>query len=122
MVLNINQALIKRATEKALKDSVLGLSAYITTEVISSNRPWPEPLGTRDIVDDGGLRSSQRVNEVSPEEYQIAWTVEYALFVHEGYTLPNGTRIPGRPFAQIGLDEFDVEDAFAKSFRRTIGD
>lgn len=56
----------------------------------------------RDIVDLGGLRDSQKRENVGENVTIFTWTGgegnSYALEVHDGYTSKGGNRMPARPF------------------------
>jgi hypothetical protein len=61
------------------------------------------PVGSpRDIVDLGGLRDSQKREDVEENITIFTWTggegKSYALEVHDGYTSKGGNRMPARPF------------------------
>lgn len=56
----------------------------------------------RDIVDLGGLRDSQKREDIDENITIFTWTggggKSYALEVHDGYTSKSGNRMPARPF------------------------
>ena len=58
----------------------------------------------RDIVDLGGLRDSQRRENISEDRTDFIWTggegKSYALEVHDGYTSKSGNRVLPRPFTE----------------------
>ena len=61
------------------------------------------PAGSpRDIVDLGGLRDSQKRENVGDNVTVFTWTGgegrSYALEVHDGYTSKGGNDMPARPF------------------------
>lgn len=68
---------------------------------------------TRDIVDLGGLRDSQKREDTGQERTIFTWTGRdedgeekaYALYVHDGYTSKGGTRMPARPFTDHAISE-----------------
>jgi hypothetical protein len=104
------------AIDRSFKKEFFNLSGAIS-RVITTPRNWGEPYGRRDIVDKGTLRGSQRA-DVDGRTGRITWGVKYALYQHEGYTLRNGRRMPGRPFARVGLNEFDLPTRVAERFRK----
>lgn len=58
-------------------------------------------------VDKGKLRASislEMRDENGPVAY-VGSNVEYAVYVHEGYTRRNGRRVNGRPFLQQALEQ-----------------
>lgn len=65
----------------------------------------------RDIVDLGGLRDSQKRENVDEMRTIFAWTGKdkkaYALEVHNGYTSKAGNRIPARPFTRDTISKLE---------------
>jgi hypothetical protein len=68
---------------------------------------------TRDIVDLGGLRDSQKREDSGQERTVFTWTGRdedggekaYALYVHDGYTSKGGGTMPARPFTDHAISE-----------------
>lgn len=68
---------------------------------------------TRDIVDLGGLLSSQKREDFEEGRTVFVWTgrgrdggsKEYALEVHDGYTSKGGNRVPGRAFTDNAIQQ-----------------
>ncbi|MEG4406428.1 hypothetical protein [Microcoleus sp. MON2_D5] len=90
-----------RAFERTMKD--LGNTFQ---EVISEVGAFPD-FPQSDIIDTGALKESQTVAFPSPGSVVFDWPVEYAPYVHDGYTLQNGAQQPGRPWTSLGLQKFD---------------
>lgn len=67
-----------------------------------------------DIVDTGQLRASQQLTFPSPGWAIFSWNTEYALYVHEGYTLRNGGQVQGRPWTQLGQERFEFIETYKK--------
>ena len=70
------------------------------------------PVGSpRDIVDLGGLRNSQRRENINENETAFVWTggegKAYALEVHDGYTSKAGNRMPARAFTEDTISRLD---------------
>lgn len=70
------------------------------------------PAGSpRDIVDLGGLRNSQRRENISESQTAFVWTggegKAYALEVHDGYTSKTGNRMPARAFTEDTISRLD---------------
>lgn len=105
---NINQ--VVRSAEQSFKETVFRFSNELT-RVITEPRSW-EGWDLRDIVDTGQLRSSQRVDFQSSTQAEISWNTEYAVYVHEGYTLRNGVTKQGRPWTKAAQSEFDIQQDF----------
>ena len=117
--LSLNIPEINSATERAFADTAFLLGREFT-RVITEPRTWQGFEGSRDIVDLGQLRSSQQLVFTKPLEAVYSWPVEYAAPVHEGYTLRDGRRIEGRPWTQIALQEFDIEQTYLKLYQRYV--
>lgn len=110
---------INAAAEQAFKDTAFLLGREFT-RVITEPRTWDGFEGARDIVDRGQLRSSQQVVFTGPTEAVFSWNTEYAAPVHEGYTLRNGKEVKGRPWTQIAIQEFDVQQVFAQRYQANL--
>lgn len=91
-----------RAFERTMKD--LGQTFQ---EVISEVGAFPD-FPQSDIIDTGNLKESQTVVFPSSGSVVFEWPVEYAPYVHDGYTLQNGTQQPARPWTSLGLEKFDA--------------
>jgi len=91
------------------------LGRAFQSEVTASKWQWPNPPSPRDIVDTGNLRQSysgERTRERGDPAFDHAWNVEYAMAVHEGAVLKNGTKLPARPWTEKPLDTGVLERAF----------
>lgn len=71
----------------------------------------------QDIVDTGALLRSQKMTIVGIGIVRWDWDVDYAIFVHEGYTLRNGMEQQGRPWTKIALEGLDLPQLFANFFQ-----
>lgn len=117
LTLKINE--FNKASVKAFQETALILGREFT-RVITEPRYWKAFDDVRDIVDLGQLRSSQRVVFNNPTTALFSWNTEYAVYVHEGYTLRNGTVVQGRPWTQIAIQEFDLQSQFAEAYRSSL--
>ena len=65
----------------------------------------------RNIVDLGGLKDSQRRENMSEDRTVFTWTgsegKSYALEVHDGYTSKGGNRVPPRAFTENTISRLD---------------
>lgn len=65
----------------------------------------------RDIVDLGGLRDSQRRENMGENHTAFVWTggegKAYALEVHDGYSSKGGNRMPARAFTEETISKLD---------------
>ena len=110
--ISLNVKKINPIIAKSFRATALLLSREFTM-VISDPGAFPEFPG-QDIVDTGALRRSQQVGFPSPTTALYQWPVEYALYVHEGYTRQNGTVVPARRWTQEGLRRFDFQGTINK--------
>lgn len=108
----LNVKKINPVITKSFRATALLLSREFTM-VISDPGAFPEFPG-QDIVDTGALRRSQQVSFPSPTTALYQWPVDYALYVHEGYTRQNGTIVPARRWTQVGLARFDFQATINK--------
>ncbi len=68
---------------------------------------------TRDIIDLGGLLSSQKRENFDEERTVFSWRGRgrngedkaYALYVHDGYTSKGGQKIKARPFTDNAIQQ-----------------
>ena len=91
------------------------LGRAFQSEVTANKWQWPNPPSPRDIVDTGNLRQSysgERTRERGDPAFDHAWNTEYAMAVHEGAVLKNGTKLPARPWTEKPLDTGVLERAF----------
>ena len=110
--LKMNIGKVQAAHRKAFADLAM-LAETKMVQVISDNRNWPGFKDTRDIVDTGMLRANRSVKIEGLTALYI-FAQEYALYVHEGYTLRNGAKQPGRPWTAIAIQEMNAVEAFKK--------
>jgi len=97
------------------------LGVEFAKELTARKWEWPTGESPRDVIDTGELRRSYAGERDSPTEYSHAWNVEYAMAVHEGYVLKNGSRMPGRPWTKEPLENGTLEKAFEKLARAELG-
>lgn len=113
----IDVGVIEKAAIAAFQDSCQILGRRYT-ELISAPGAFAGFPG--DIVDTGALRASQRLDFVSPTYARFGWTVEYALYVHEGYQRRNGTGVRGRPWGRVGLEQFNLQETTSLLLRQRL--
>lgn len=94
---------IFEAAEQALKDTMLLMDAQLKQELSSPKWDYPVSPSPRDIVDTGRLRAAQELLRISPNEWTIRWPVDYAIYVHEGYTTRSGSQMPARRWTEVPL-------------------
>ena len=98
------ERMLDEVSAATMRRSALWLDGRFTEEISASKWNWTDG-GTRDIVDEGLLRSSQPRRELSDGSVEWSWPREYATVVHEGGVRTNGKRFPGRPWTQLPLQE-----------------
>jgi aspartate/tyrosine/aromatic aminotransferase len=63
----------------------------------------------QDIVDTGALRDSGKII-AKQGNYKAIWTMDYAVYVHEGYTKRNGGIQPARPWTELARDRMNFDE------------
>ena len=108
----LNTGPITEAVEKAFLDANLLFQRDAVRELTDDKWNWPNPTvrktgitvdSPRDIVDLGGLRGSYKPQPINAREYEHAWTVDYAMAVHEG-AQRGSTALPARPWTDRPLE------------------
>jgi hypothetical protein len=94
--------------EAAFDTEMALLSGEFTLAISNPIYDWPNGQSPRDIVDKGGLRSSQEFLKSGAGtqlvSYVFRWNVEHSLYVLMGYThWISGKRYPGRDWINQGL-------------------
>ncbi len=113
-----NGGAIKGAALRAFQTTMIELGETFQ-EVIEDVGAFPD-FPQSDIVDTGALRNSQQIDFPQPGSVNFDWSVEYAAFVHEGYTLQNGNQQPGRPWTKAGLTRFNVQMRYAENLNQEL--
>lgn len=80
----------------------------------------------RTIVDSGLLAQSQQAPRIQGTSAEYRWTTAYAVAVHEGAVLSNGTVLPARPWTRAvlgtekveGIEVFDPRETFKAAWVR----
>jgi hypothetical protein len=115
----LNTGPITQAVERAFgqANEIFGRDA--AREITDDKWNWPRDPSPRDIVDQGGLRNSYVPLGISPREYEHAWTVDYAMAVHEG-AQRGSTALPARPWTDRPLEL--LPKRFETLARKGLGD
>jgi hypothetical protein len=114
----VNVGPITDAVTKAFGEANLLLGRHAAREITDDKWNWPTNPSPRDIVDQGGLRGSYQPATISPTEYEHAWTVDYAIAVHEG-AVRGGGNLPGRPWTKEPLERLPRD--FEKLAKTNLG-
>ena len=120
MTVNLNFGSIDPAIDQAFEEAMFLLGREMTKAISDNIWQWPNPPSPRNIVDTGRLRGSQQLTFPTPGTALFAWPVDYALFVHEGYTMKNGATFPGRPWTQVALQDFDVSRTMSQLLQQNL--
>lgn len=97
--------------------------------------PWPRLTvrsndqivsSPRNIIDSGALAQQQQAPRIQGTQAEYRWTSPYAVAVHEGAVLSNGTVLPARPWTRAvlgterveGIEVFDPQDVFRRAWVR----
>lgn len=97
--------------------------SLMARKVIEEERLWANwttsnPL--RDIVDTNALNLSMLTTQINNYRFRVSWYALYAVYVYFGYSLPDGRKIPSRPWAEIAIDENPVLDIFSDILRQKL--
>lgn len=121
---------VNKAIATAFDNTVDYQSAVFADQFVQDKWNWPRLTkrsngsiaGTvRDIIDTGALADSQIVARSSDgKSAEWSWPTEYSLYVHQGVTLRNGTELPARPWARVGIEEGKPDEKFASELRRLL--
>lgn len=116
--ITFNGGAIKGAALRAFQTTMIELGETFQ-EVIEDVGAFPD-FPQSDIVDTGDLRDSQQIEFPQPGSVVFDWPVEYAPYVHEGYTLQNGNEQPGRPWTKVGLARFKLQMRYAENLNQEL--
>ena len=128
--IKIDLSKVNKAIFSAFDKTVDYQSEIFQQELEAEKWNWPRLTkrsngsiaGTvRDIIDTGALADSQTVARSSDGmSAEFSWGADYAIYVHEGVTLRNGTELPARPWARVGIEEGKPDEKFASELRRLL--
>jgi hypothetical protein len=121
VTVNVDASKVLGAAGQAFKETAFLLGREFTKSISSNIWDWPSGQSPRDVVDQGQLRGSQLLVFLSPFEAEFSWNTEYAYYVHEGYTLANGTVLPARDWTRHGQENFDVLATMTTLTERYLG-
>jgi len=121
MTANINFSAVDQALNEAFKEAMFLLGQEFTKAITDNVWDWPNPPSPRNIIDTGRLRSSQQVNFQEEGVATFSWPVDYAIYVHQGYTMRDGSTFPGRPWTTKALETFDVSATISTILQRKLG-
>jgi hypothetical protein len=135
------EAKARRTSEKAAAaifqilnarfQAALAAPVYEWNPGVNTTRSNGQTVGSpRNIVDTGLLRQSNTGPEINGLRVRYRWNAPYAVAVHEGAQLENGTVLPPRPWtaAVLGtepvdgiepIDRAQLKDIWLKAFRQS---
>jgi hypothetical protein len=74
------------------------------------------------LVDSGRFRSSQQLTfSQDGSAAMLAWNVHYAIYLHQGHTLPDGTFVPGCPWTIIAMQNFGIAETMTILLQQELG-
>jgi hypothetical protein len=127
-----SERLLKKIQEVAIAafvDTCNDLDTPLKESISSDIWEWPrithrrsgEVVGSpRNIIDLGNLQKSQKLFFESWTYAVWAWNVDYAIYVHEGYTNSNGTEFPARPWVSFTLENYDIRESFINNLNKYL--
>lgn len=125
--IKLNGAALESALQEAFTDANLNFGRRAAQEMTDDKWQWPRSTvrqtgitvdSPRDIRDLSGLIGSYTPNQVSPTVYDHAWTVDYAMAVHEG-AVRNGADMPARPWTKEPVEK--LPEDFEKLAKAKLG-
>jgi hypothetical protein len=112
VTVSIDRAKFQRQKVKAIKATAEQFLKVANQSIAAPIWEYPIAPSPRDIVDTGALlRSGHLVN--APNGWSVIWDVPYAVYIHEGVSLKNGTKLPPRRWTNHALKKFDIYAYFA---------
>lgn len=117
----LNLTELKQAIAESFQELIEDFAEEQIKQIEAVEWPWPretirstgEVAGSpRNIIDTGLLRDSLNIEWIGSTEVIYCWDVDYAIHVHQGVTLANGTELPARPWVTAALVEYDLFDNF----------
>lgn len=108
----INAAQILAALREPFSETNELLGREMQRQLTDPKWAWPTQPSPRDIVDTGRLRDSYQ-GTADGLEYEHAYPVRYALAVHNGAVMRNGSQ-PARPWVKQAVKEFDFAESYAQ--------
>ena len=108
---NLNVSIIEQTCVAAFRDACFLLGREFTAVI---SEPGVFEGFPQDIVDTGQLRASQELVFRSPTEANFSWNVAYGNFIHDGYTMRNGTVVEGRPWTTKALERFEFDRVYGE--------
>lgn len=114
----LNGPALEAALTEAFTDANQVFGRKAAREITDDKWNWPRGETPRDIVDKGGLRNSYTPTQVNATTYDHAWTVDYAMAVHEG-AVRNGADMPGRPWTKEPVEALPKD--FEKLAKAKLG-
>lgn len=117
---NLNFDNLDAAVDQAFNEAMFLLGREMTKAISDNVWQWPNPPSPRNIVDTGRLRGSQQLTFPASGTALFAWPVDYALYVHEGYTMKNGVTFPGRPWTTYALQSFDISRTMSRLLQQSV--
>jgi hypothetical protein len=112
VTVTIDRAKFQQKKVKALKATAAHFLKVSNQAISSAIWEYPIAPSPRDIVDTGALLRSGRV-VADGGSWSVVWDAPYAVWVHEGVSLKNGTKLPPRQWTKHALKQFDIYAYFA---------
>lgn len=84
---------LRRESQRFSKEAADDVLARAQTNIVSMG-----------AVDTGAMHGSGSVQAAGQGSHRVVFSVEYALYVHEGHRTRGSTFVPGRPFLTTAVE------------------
>lgn len=110
---NLDLSQLNDVINKAFDVAIEAQAEDFQAAIAADAWEWPRPtertngdvvFSPRDIVDTGKLYDSLTIAR-NGNAAEFTWDTDYAMAVHDGATLKNGTELPARPWTDLGLQQ-----------------
>jgi hypothetical protein len=125
----LNLDLLHSVIEESFQELISEFAQEQVKQIEAVEWPWPRETvrstgevanSPRNIIDTGALRDSLNIEWVSPTEAIYHWDVDYAIYVHQGAVLSNGTELPARPWIFAAMGEYDLFQEFINKLNEKL--
>jgi hypothetical protein len=125
----LNLDLLHGVIEESFQELISEFAQEQVKQIEAVEWPWPRETvrstgeianSPRNIIDSGALRDSLIIEWISPTEAIYHWDVDYAIHVHQGAVLGNGTELPARPWIYAAMGGYDLFQEFINKLNEKL--